>query len=120
MRKLIFVLLIACVAFVGCQAKEAEASRGHRGDPCESFLSSVLNECGQHPQAEEKLEAGVGVDILLWENDKLVVDQENRLNLNDGAIDEGDWSTYTVFKPKMEKGLLQTIGDFFSGLFNKE
>ena len=80
----------------------------------------MLNECDPDHEHEEKLEAGVGVDIKLWENDKLIVDQENKLNLNDGAIDEGDWSTYTVFKPKLEKGLLQTIGDFISGLFNKE
>ena len=118
MRKIIFILLIACVSFVGCQAKEAEARGG--GDPCESFLGAVLNDCIQNEEVEEKIEVGVGIDIKLWENDKLIVDQENKLNLNGGAIDEGDFSTYTVFKPKMEKGLLQTIGDYISGLFNKE
>lgn len=117
MKKLIFVVLIACVAFIGCQAQEAEARGG--GDPCDSFLGYALNACDPHPQVEEKLEAGVGLDIKLWENDKLIVDQENKLNLNSGAINEGDFSTYTVFKPKMEKGLLQTVGDFISGLFNK-
>jgi hypothetical protein len=119
MRKLIFIILIACVGFVGCQAKEAEA-RGSK-DPCKSFLGNVLNDCiAPVEQPEERLEAGVGLDIKLWENDKLIVDQENKLNLNSGAIDEGDFSTYTVFKPKMEKGLLQTVGDFISNLFNKE
>jgi hypothetical protein len=118
MKKVLFVLLIACVAFIGCQAKEAEASRGHR-DPCESFLSSVLNECGSHPQAEEKLEAGVGLDIPLYKSEKLIVDQENKLNLNSGAIDEGDFSTYTVFKPQLDEGILQTAWNKIKGLFNR-
>jgi len=118
MRKLIFVLLIACVAFVGCQAKEAEA-RG--GDPCESFLGSILNDCIQEDEDDARMEIGVGTDVKLWEHEKFTIDQESRMDLNGyGGIDEGDFATYTVFKPKMEKGLLQTIGDFFAGLFNKE
>jgi hypothetical protein len=118
MKKLLLIALCLGVAgLIGC-AKVEEAEAG--GLSCDShFGKYVLNKCVEHPQPEEKLEAGVGVDVKLWENDKIVVDQENKLNLNDGAIDEGDWSTYTVFKPKMEKGLLQTIGDFISGLFNK-
>jgi len=118
-NKLLFVLLIACVAFVGCQAKEAEARGG--GDPCKSFLGSVLNECYQEDKDDPKAQIGVGTDIKLWEHEKFTIDQETRLDLNGyGGVDEGDFATYTVFKPKMEKGLLQTIGDFFAGLFNKE
>ena len=118
MKKFIFVLLIACIAFVGCQAKEAEARGG--GDPCKSFLGSILNDCIPEADVDDpKAQIGVGTDIKLWEHEKFTIDQETRLDLNGyGGIDEGDWATYTVLKPKMEKGLLQTIGDFFAGLFD--
>jgi hypothetical protein len=118
MRKLIFVLLIACVAFVGCQAKEAEARGG--GDPCKSFLGSVLNDC--IPEAVKEKDTwiyGVGVDVPLWKNDKVIIDQETKLDLNDGVNLDGV-STYTVVKPQMERGLFQIVGDFFSNLFNRE
>ena len=66
------------------------------------------------------MEIGVGADIPLWKNDKFDIDQETRLDLNGyGGVDEGDWATYTVVKPKMEKGVLQVIGDFFANLFNR-
>jgi len=118
MKKLIFVFLIACIAFVGCQAKEAEA-RG--GDPCKSFLGSILNDCIQEDVDDPRAQIGVGADIPLWKNEKFDIDQETRLDLNGyGGVDEGDFATYTVVKPKMEKGILQTIGDFFANLFNKE
>jgi len=119
MKKIIFIMLV-CVTFMGCKAIEAEASSRRHRDPCESFLSSVLNECGSHPQAEEKLEAGVGLDIPLYKSEKLIVDQENRVNLNSGAIDEGDFSTYTVFKPQLEEGILQIAWSKIKGLFGGE
>jgi hypothetical protein len=120
MKRWIFVLLVLCVAFVGCQAKEAEA-RG--GDPCKSFLGSVLNECIAEADVDDlRMEIGVGTDIKLWEHEKFTIDQESRIDLNGygSIIDEGNYSTYTVFKPKMEKGLLQVVGDWISNLFNKE
>lgn len=117
MRKIIFVLLIACVACVGCGAKEAEARS--RIDCSTELGRAVLNDCAY--TEEDKMEIGVGTDVKLWEHEKFVVDQETRLDLNSGEVfDEGNVSTYTVFKPKMEKGLLQVIGDFFAGLFDKE
>jgi hypothetical protein len=56
----------------------------------------------------------------LWVHEKFTIDQESRLNLNGyGTIaDAGNYSTYTVFKPKMDKGVLQIVGDFFAGLFD--
>jgi len=114
MNKIVLILLIACVAFIGCE-KAAEA----RGLNCDShFGKAVLNDCIDEDDA--KAEIGVGADVKLWEHEKFTIDQESRLDLNGyGGLDEGDLATYTVFKPKMEKGLLQTIGDFISGLFNK-
>ena len=123
MRKsylLVIILLAGMVAFMGCQVKEAEA-RGS-GDPCESFLGSILNECIGDPDVDDKKAAiGVGTDIKLWEHEKFTVDQESRLNLNGygSIIDEGNYSTYTVFKPKMKKGLLQIIGDKIGALVSK-
>ena len=110
------------MAFVGCQAKEAEARGG--GDPCESFLGSILNECVVHPDQSVKprMEVGIGADLPLWKTEKLIVDQETKIDLNSG---NGTWkksniATYTVFKPQLEKGIFQSIGDFFSNLFNRD
>jgi len=75
MRKWLFVLLlVGAVAIAGC-AKEAEARGG--GDPCDSFLGAVLNECSPHTvdtdtwrrERKAELEAGVGADVVLWENE---------------------------------------------------
>ena len=116
-RALIILVLVAAVGIVGCaNAKEAEARGG--GNPCESFLGSVLNDCVEHPKEKDTWIYGVGADLPLWKAEKLIVDQETRLDLNDGVNSDGI-STYTVFKPQMEKGLFQIVGDFFSGLFNK-
>ena len=41
------------------------------------------------------------------------------MNLNGGAIDEGDFSTYTVFKPQLDEGILQTVWTKLKGLFNR-
>jgi len=68
---LLFGLLLAVLVIVGC-AGEAEA----KGDPCESrFLGPILNECSPHTvdtdtwRDEKDTEAGVGADIVLWENE---------------------------------------------------
>ena len=112
MKKLVLILLIACVAFIGCE-KAAEADF----NPCDSKLSGIFNDCID--QDDARAEIGIGSDIKLWEHEKFTIDQETRVDLNGyGGMDEGDWATYTVLKPKMEKGLLQTIGDFFAGLFD--
>ena len=75
MRKVLFVLLIACVAFIGCQAKEAEARGG--GDPCESFLSGILNECAEtHEKTDEnyeKYDYGAFLDVLYELNENVDV-----------------------------------------------
>jgi len=121
MRKsyLLVILLVAMVAFMGCQAKEAEAR--DRGNPCDSFLGSILNECIEEKDVDDvKAEIGIGADIKLWEHEKFTIDQETRLDLNGyGGIEEGDWATYTVVKPKMEKGLFQIIGDKIGALVSK-
>lgn len=64
-RWLIVLVLVGLVGLVGC-AGEAEA----RGDVCDSFLSSVLNECHKvaHPTADKvSAELGVGLDLILYE-----------------------------------------------------
>lgn len=113
MNKILLILLIVCVGFIGCE-KAAEAAL----DCSSHFGSAVLNKCID--QDDAKAEIGVGVDTTLWVHEKFTIDQESRLNLNGYGtiVDEGNYSTYTVFKPKMEKGLLQVIGDFFSNLFD--
>jgi hypothetical protein len=116
MKRVLIICLILVVGLIGCNSvEEAEA----RGLNCDShFGRAVLNNCID--EDDPKAEIGVGTDVKLWEHEKFTIDQETRLDLNGyGSIDEGDWATYTVMKPKMEKGLLQVIGDFLSGLFNK-
>ena len=115
MKKVLVLVLILAIGLIGYNPAEA------RGLDCSSaFGIAILNECVEHPQAEEKLEAGVGLDIPLYKSEKLIVDQESKLNLNGGAIDEGDFSTYTVFKPQLDEGVLQTAWKKLKGLFNKE
>jgi len=118
MKKLI-LLAIVCAVFIGCSQPAEASSRNHRGDPCESFLGSVLNECVGHPTEKNSMKYGVGVDVPLWKSDEVVVDQETRLELNNGVNKDGI-STFTVFKPQMEKGLFQIVGNFFAKLFNRE
>ena len=72
MKKIILVL-IACVAIAGC-TKAAEA-RG--GDPCESFLGSILNECVEtHVKTAEnyeKYDYGAFLDVLYGLNENVDV-----------------------------------------------
>jgi hypothetical protein len=123
MKKVFLIALCLCVAgVIGCaKTEEAEARGG--GDPCKSFLGSVLNDCVEHPTKKNKMEVGVGLDIPLWKNEKVIIDQETKLDLNAGEdweIDAANLATYTVVKPQMEKGLFQIIGDALSKLFNRE
>jgi hypothetical protein len=116
-RLLIIVICLAALSIYGCnKATEAEA----RGDPCKSFLGGVLNDCVQHPKEKDTWIYGVGVDIPLWKAEKLLVDQETRLELNNGVNSDGI-ATYTVFKPQLEEGILQTAWGFLVKLnpFNR-
>ena len=117
MRKAMLAVSFGLAIVVFFIAAQAQAG----GLDCSSkFGQYVLNKCDPHPKAEEKIEAGVGVDVPLYKSEKLVVDQENKLNLNGGAIDEGDFSTYTVFKPQLEEGILQTAWAKLKSLFGGE
>ena len=115
MKRIVLIVLIACVAFIGCQAKEAEASGDW--DPCDSRLSGIFNDCA--PQEKDIWEYGVGVDVPLWKAKNLIVDQETKLVLNNGVNSDGI-ATYTVFKPQMEKGLFQIVGDFINKILGRE
>jgi hypothetical protein len=119
MRKLFLVgICLIAIGIIGCSKGSQEVEAGEID--CDSkFGQYVLNKCDPHPKAEEKIEAGVGVDVALYKSEKLHVDQENKLNLNGGAIDEGDFSTYTVFKPQLEEGILQTAWKKLKALFNR-
>ena len=74
MKRLVLILLIACVAFVGCE-KAAEA----KGNPCDSkILGPILNECYPHHEKIVDTDTvikrkgstyGVGADLVLWQND---------------------------------------------------
>ena len=118
MRKCLFILvLILAVGIVGC-AKEAEA----RGDPCDSFLSSVLNECSPYnhePTVDTNTQNknpgslyGVGADIVLWEN------ETGKLDFIEEVVAEykyearyHDHSGYVVVR----LNLWQKIKKFFTG-----
>ena len=89
---------------------------------CDSYLGYVLNSCADHPTEKNKMEVGVGLDIPLYISDKLIIDQETRIDLNAG--DFGEWSqanigTYTVFKPQLEEGILQTAWNKIASLFGR-
>jgi len=120
MKKL--VLLLCVLAIVG-YSQQAEA-RGHK-DPCKTFLGSILNECiPQKAEPEAKMEIGVGVDIPLYKSEGLIVDQETKLDLNTndgfGEIDPENLSTYMVFKPQLEEGILQTAWAKLKSIFTGE
>lgn len=76
MKKVLLVLcLVAAIGIVGC-SQEAEA-RGFDGDPCESFLGSILNQCvDTHEKTEEnyeKYDYGFFLDILYDLNENVDV-----------------------------------------------
>jgi hypothetical protein len=117
MKKVFLVLLCLSVAgVIGCAKVEEAEAKG--GDPCKSFLGSVLNKCVEHPKEKDTWIYGVGVDVPLWKAEKLIVDQETRLELNNGVNSDGI-ATYTVFKPQMKRGLFQIVGDWISNLINR-
>lgn len=71
---LIVCLVATCLVLVGCE-KEAEARGG--GDPCESFLGSVLNQCVETHEKTfenyEKYDYGAFLDILYGINKNIDV-----------------------------------------------
>jgi hypothetical protein len=64
MKKISVLILAAFVVLF--YAPTAYAS----GDPCDSFLKNIINDCGEaDTQAEQRDQAGVGADVVLWENE---------------------------------------------------
>ncbi len=119
MRKVFMIGLCLLVAgIIGCSkgSQEVEASGG---DACSSYLGYVLNKCDPHPaQYKRRNQVGAGVDLLLWKNEKVEVNQQTRLDWNNG-LSNGGLSTYTVVEPQLEEGVLQTAGKKIKGLWNK-
>lgn len=104
----------------------ASAAQARGGDPCKSFLASILNDCHEvgHPTEKDKMEVGIGLDIPLYKSETLIVDQETKVDLNAGDFGDFEKSnvgTYTVFKPQLEKGILQTAWGWLTSLnpFNR-
>jgi hypothetical protein len=89
---------------------------------CDSgFGKYVLNSCVD-TEDKNKMEVGVGVDVPLYISEKLVVDQETKIDLNQGDfgdIEKANVGTYTVFKPQLEEGILQTAFNKIKSLFNR-
>jgi len=108
MRK---VILVIAFGLVLVWASPSEANRKEVN--CDSgWKSYVYNACVEHPEKKEKMAVGLGLDIPLYISDKLIVDQETKIDLNAG--DFGDFEkanigTYTVFKPQLEEGILQMV-----------
>jgi len=120
MKNVLMIGLCLIVAgMIGC-SQEVEAS----GLSCDShFGKYILNECASHPTVKDKMQVGIGVDIPLYKSEKLIVDQETKIDLNKG--DFGDFKksnigTYTVFKPQLDKGILQIALAKLKGFFDKE
>ena len=73
MKKILFIL-IAVFVMAGC-SQEAEASG--KGNPCDNkYLGPILNECSPHTvdtdtdtHADQRDEAGVGADVVVWQNE---------------------------------------------------
>ena len=82
----------------------------------DAILKDFENDCEKG--ATDTNQVGVGLDIPLYITDRLVVDQETRINY-DGDNSVG---TYTVFKPVLYEGILQKpVGVAIkgvTGLFN--
>jgi hypothetical protein len=94
------------------------------GDPCDGYFKSLINECHEvgHPTVKDKMEVGLGLDIPLYKSDKLIVDQETKIDLNAGDFGDFEKSnigTYTVFKPQLEEGILQTAWKKIASIFNR-
>jgi len=113
---LVGLLLAVAVMFGGVSGAEATLD-------CSSGLGKyILNDCVEHPKEKNKMEVGVGVDVPLYKSEKLIVDQETKIDLNQG--DFGDFKksnigTYTVFKPQLDEGILQTAFHKIKSLFNR-
>ena len=88
MKKILFIMLVLAMV-AGC-SKAAEAS-GWRGEPCESWMASILNECHEvtHPEPPEQepnrefFDYGAYAHLILWEAEG-------------GNWEIGSWNTYEV------------------------
>jgi hypothetical protein len=113
MKKLLAVLFITAMV-IGCNQPAAEASFS-----CDGHFAKFINDCAEKPK--DKMEVGIGLDVPLYISDSLVIDQETKIDLNEGDFGDFEKSnigTYTVFKPQLEQGILQTAWSKLSGLFN--
>jgi hypothetical protein len=64
---------------------------------------------------DRKNPVGVGVDIKLYEDEKVVIENQNKFDFRND-----EYSNFTVVEPKLEEGILQTAFGFIKGLFNRE
>ena len=90
MKRIFMIMcLIAAVALIGC-SNEVEA-RGYQGNPCDTALGSILNEClvvehPDNPEVEpnrEEFDYGAYLHLILWES-------------KGRNIEIGNWNTYEV------------------------
>jgi hypothetical protein len=109
--------LFVAVCFMGC-AGDADA----RGNPCDSPLGAILNDCSPHTvdtdtdtwrdERKENSEYGVGLDVVIWENETGKADViEEVVAEYKYDINNDDHQVYTVVR----LNLWQKI----KGLFNK-
>ena len=105
MKKILMIVLCLAVAgFVGCQGvKEAEARGG--GDPCESFLGSILNECVDTHEKTldhyEKYDYGLFLDLLYGINKNVDVGIKSTWEVNRNEF-TGLVGAIIKFGPKKE------------------
>jgi hypothetical protein len=117
MKKVMLAVSLVLAVAVFMIASEAQAGSLN----CDSgFGKYVLNKCVD-TEDKNKMEVGVGVDVPLYKSEKLVVDQETKIDLNQGE-DFAEWDkanigTYTVFKPQLDEGILQTAFNKIKSFF---
>jgi hypothetical protein len=77
---------------------------------CDNFVSKNFSDkCNGYAQDQNRSAVGVGIDVLLYEDENVDVSEEYKYDWNNGSH-----SVYTVVKTK--KSLVEYIKD----LFNKE
>ncbi len=81
MKKLgLVVICLAVMLVFGCsKTQEVEAS----GDPCKSFLGSILNKCATHTvdtqRDEPDTSVGIGADIVIFKDGSKIHEKLKRL-----------------------------------------